>query len=54
MVSLMTAAALEPLATAGGEAFVGYAVMLAFMVGFFQLFLGLFDSASCSTFVPSP
>ena len=37
MVSLMTAASLEPLATAGSEAFVGYAILLAFMVGLFQL-----------------
>ena len=37
MVSLMTAAALEPLATAGSEAFVGYALLLALMVGLFQL-----------------
>jgi SulP family sulfate permease len=42
MVSLMTAAALEPLATMGSEAFVGYAVLLAFMVGLFQLMLGMF------------
>ena len=54
MVSLMTAAALEPLATAGGEAFVGYAVMLAFMVGFFQLFLGLFRLGVLLNFLSHP
>ena len=37
MVSLMTAAALEPLATAGSEAFIAYAVLLSLMVGLFQL-----------------
>ena len=54
MVSLMTAAALEPLATAGGEAFIGYAVMLAFMVGFFQLFLGLFRLGVLLNFLSHP
>jgi len=54
MVSLMTAAALEPLATAGGEAFVGYAVLLAFMVGFFQLVLGMFRLGVLLNFLSHP
>ncbi len=41
VVSLLTAAALEPLATAGGEAYIAYAILLALMVGLFQLALGL-------------
>lgn len=41
VVSLMTAAALEPLATAGSTEYIAYAVMLALMVGVFQLLLGV-------------
>ena len=41
VVSLMTAAALEPLATAGSTEYIAYAVMLALMVGMFQLLLGV-------------
>jgi MFS superfamily sulfate permease-like transporter len=54
MVSLMTAAALEPLATAGSEAFVGYAVLLAFMVGLFQLLLGMFRLGVLLNFLSHP
>ena len=39
VVSLMTSASLEPLATAGSESFIAYAIILAFMVGLFQFFL---------------
>ena len=42
VVSLMTAAALEPLATVGGAEFAQYAIFLALMVGVFQLLLGVF------------
>jgi MFS superfamily sulfate permease-like transporter len=42
VVSIMTAAALEPLAVSGSSAFISYAVVLAFMVGVFQFLLGLF------------
>jgi SulP family sulfate permease len=42
VVSLMTSAALEPLATAGSEAYIGYAVLLALLVGVFQFLLGIF------------
>ncbi len=42
VVSIMTAAALEPLATPGSAQFIAYAVLLAFMVGLFQFLLGLF------------
>ena len=41
VVSLMTSASLEPLATAGSEAFIAYAILLAIMVGLFQFMLGL-------------
>ena len=41
VVSLMTAAALEPIATAGSEEYITYAIILALTVGIFQLLLGL-------------
>ncbi len=41
VVSLMTAATLEPLATAGGEQFIAYAILLALLVGIFQFLLGI-------------
>ncbi len=40
VVSLMTATALEPLASMGSEGFLAYAVLLALLVGLFQLALG--------------
>ncbi len=42
VVSMMSAASLEPLATAGGPEFIAYSVILALTVGCFQLFLGVF------------
>lgn len=41
VVSMMSAAALEPLATAGGTEFIAYSVILALTIGCFQLFLGV-------------
>jgi MFS superfamily sulfate permease-like transporter len=40
VVSLMTSASLEPLATAGSGQFIAYAILLALMVGVFQFLLG--------------
>jgi sulfate permease, SulP family len=37
VVSLMTAASLAPLATAGSPGYISYAILLALMVGIFQL-----------------
>jgi len=54
MVSLMTAAALEPLATAGGEAYIGYALLLSFMVGVFQLAMGMFRLGVLLNFLSHP
>ena len=54
MVSLMTAAALEPLATAGSEAFVTYALLLALMVGLFQLLMGMFRLGVLLNFLSHP
>ncbi len=42
IVSLLSAASLEPLATAGGPEFIAYSIILALTVGCFQLFLGVF------------
>ena len=41
VVSLMTSAALEPIATAGSGEYITYAILLALSVGLFQLLLGL-------------
>ena len=54
VVSLLTAAALEPLATAGGEGYIAYAVVLAFMVGIFQLSLGLLRLGVLVNFLSHP
>ncbi len=37
VVSLLTAASLEPIATLGSDGFLAYAILLAIMVGLFQL-----------------
>jgi len=42
VVSLLSAASLEPLATAGSSQFIIYSIMMALTVGCFQLFLGVF------------
>lgn len=54
IVSLLTAAALEPLATAGSESFIAYAVMLALMVGLFQIALGLLRLGVLVNFLSHP
>ena len=41
IVSLMTATTLEPLASMGSEGFLAYAVLLALLIGLFQISLGL-------------
>jgi len=54
IVSLMTATALEPLATAGSEAFITYAILLALMVGLFQLSLGVLRLGIIVNFLSHP
>ncbi len=54
VVSLMTAASLEPLATAGSEGYIAYAVMLALMVGVFQFALGVFRLGVAVNFLSHP
>lgn len=54
IVSLMTSAALSPLATAGSEAFIAYAIILALVVGVFQLLLGVFRLGLVVNFLSHP
>jgi len=54
VVSLMTAAALGPLAAGSPEGYLAYAVLLAFMVGAFQLFLGVFRLGVLVDFLSHP
>ncbi len=54
IVSLMTAASLEPLATAGSPEFIAYAVLLALMVGVFQFLLGVLRLGLVVNFLSHP
>ncbi|QWR79004.1 STAS domain-containing protein [Candidatus Magnetomonas plexicatena] len=54
VVSLMSAAALEPLATRGGEAFIAYSVLLALAVGIFQFSLAVFRLGLIVNFLSHP
>lgn len=54
VVSLMTASALEPIAGANQELYIAYAVMLALMVGVFQLGLGLLRLGVLVNFLSHP
>lgn len=54
VVSLLTAASLEPLAVMGSDGFLAYAILLAFMIGGFQVFLGLFRLGVLVDFLSHP
>ncbi|MBW2367851.1 MAG: STAS domain-containing protein [Deltaproteobacteria bacterium] len=54
VVSLMTAASLEPLALAGSEGYIVDAIILAFTVDIFQLALGLFRLGMMVNFLSHP
>ncbi len=54
MVSLMTAATLEPLATSGSEGYISYAILLALLVGLFQLSLGVLRLGVVVNFLSHP
>ncbi len=54
VVSLMTAASLEPLATAGSQGYIAYAIVLALMVGIFQLSLGILKLGLVVNFLSHP
>jgi MFS superfamily sulfate permease-like transporter len=54
IVSLMTSAALSPYATAGSDGFIAYAVLLALIVGVFQLALGILRLGLVVNFLSHP
>ena len=54
VVSLLTAAALEPIASSDPTGYVAYAIMLAFLVGVFQLSLGLLRLGVLVDFLSHP
>jgi len=54
VVSLLTAAALEPLATAGSQQYIAYAILLALMVGVFQFTLGALRLGLVVNFISHP
>ena len=54
VVSLMTSATLEPLATAGSIEYVEYAVLLALLVGTFQFLLGVLRLGVVVNFLSHP
>ena len=54
VVSLMTSASLAPLATAGSESFIAYAILLALIVGIFQFLLGVLRLGLVVNFLSHP
>ena len=54
IVSLMTSAALSPYATAGSTGFIAYAILLALIVGVFQLALGILRLGLVVNFLSHP
>lgn len=54
VVSLMTATSLAPLATQGSEGYVAYAILLALLVGLFQLLLGVLRLGLVVNFLSHP
>ncbi|MCX8086531.1 MAG: SulP family inorganic anion transporter [Rhodocyclaceae bacterium] len=54
VASLLTASSLAPLAAPGSEAFVALAIQLAFLVGVFQLALGVFKLGVVVNFLSHP
>lgn len=54
IVSLMNAASLEPLATAGSAGFIAYSIVLALTVGIFQLLLGVLRLGLVVNFLSHP
>jgi len=54
VVSLLTATTLEPLATAGSQEYIAYAILLALLVGAFQFFLGVLRLGLVVNFISHP
>jgi MFS superfamily sulfate permease-like transporter len=54
VVSLLTATTLEPLATAGSQQYIAYAILLALLVGIFQFALGVLKLGLVVNFISHP
>jgi MFS superfamily sulfate permease-like transporter len=54
VVSLMTSASLAPLATAGSEGYIAFAILLALVVGLFQFALGILRLGVVVNFLSHP
>jgi MFS superfamily sulfate permease-like transporter len=54
VVSLLTSTALEPLATAGSQEYIAYAILLALLVGVFQFSLGILRLGLVVNFISHP
>lgn len=54
LVSLMTATVLQPIATEGSDSYIAYAILIALMVGLFQLILGLLRLGILVSFLSFP
>ena len=54
VVSLLTATTLEPLATAGSQQYIAYAILLALLVGTFQFSLGVLRLGLVVNFISHP
>ncbi len=54
VVSLLTATTLEPLATAGSQQYIAYAILLALLVGVFQFTLGVLRLGLVVNFISHP
>ena len=54
VVSLLTATTLEPLATAGSQQYIAYAILLALLVGVFQFALGVLKLGLVVNFISHP
>ncbi len=54
VISLLTASALEPIAASGSDGYIAYAIMLALMVGVFQLILGMLKMGMLVDFLSHP
>ena len=54
VVSLLTAATLQPLAVAGSQGFIAYAILLSLLVGLFQVGLGLLRLGVLVNFLSHP
>lgn len=54
IVSLMTAACLEPIVSSGSTEYISYAILLAFLVGLFQIILGFLRLGFLINFLSHP